>query len=117
MKIYLDENMASERLVQLLKKNGFEVATPWENNLSGAPDRSHFEFCKKKKFPLLTKDAADFLLIHQESSHHEGIIAVYEEGVAQKNMSVVDIFWALQNLVKREPNLENHYFVLNQYRK
>lgn len=116
MKLYLDENVISQRLIQHLEKKDFKIMTPFKTNLVGAPDQSHFEYCQKEKIPLLTKDAADFFVLHQKDKQHWGIIVIYEEGIPEKNMSVPQIVTALENLVKKEGDLKNGFFILNRYR-
>lgn len=117
MKIYLDENLFSLRVVQALSKAGFKVVTPAGSHLEGAPDESHFQYIQKENIPILTKDAADFLSLHQQNPKHGGIIVIYEEQDVTKNMSVNDIVAALKNLTKREKEFKNHFFVLNWYRR
>lgn len=116
-KIYLDENIASHLLKNLLTQNGFEVKTPTDIGLIGQDDQAQFDYAKKNNFVLLTRNPSDFIELHDKDPHHSGIIGVYQDNDVKKDMSYQDMLLALKKLVQMKFPLKNNFVVLNHYRK
>jgi len=55
MKLKLDENLG-QRTSELFKRQGHDVSTVPEQNLSSAPDRKLIEICRRERRCLVTLD-------------------------------------------------------------
>lgn len=64
---------------------------------------------------LLTRNCDDFQQLHQANPEHSGILAVYQDSGASKNMSYQAIVKAIDNLEIAEYELNNQFVVLNQW--
>ena len=64
---------------------------------------------------LLTRNCDDFKQLHQANPEHSEILAVYQDSEASKNMSYQAIVKAIDNLETAKYELNNQFFVLNQW--
>lgn len=117
MKIYLDENISSHRLKDLLTRKGFRVKLPSEAGLMGRSDPEQLDYARKNHFLLLTRNPSDFLALHESNPRHSGIIAIYQDNNVKKDMSYDDIASALHHLLKQRVPIKANFIVLNNYRQ
>lgn len=115
LSLLVDEDSQAKYLVNLLKSAGHDVLTVNEAHLSGAPDPSVFAFARDQGRILLTRNCSDFQEIHQIQPNHPGILAVYQNTDASKNLSYQDIVKAIQNLEAASLDIESQFIVLNQW--
>ena len=120
MKIYLDDNRADDRLVQLLQKAGHDVETPTDAGLLGASDTRHFEHAIRHDRLVLTNDRDDFRDLHRlilsAAGQHPGVLVVRFERDSRKHMKPGQIGAALKNLEQAGAACANEIIVLNQWR-
>jgi predicted nuclease of predicted toxin-antitoxin system len=120
MKLYLDDNRADDRLVQLLQKAGHDVETPTDAGLLGASDARHFAHAIVDARAILTNDRDDFRDLHQlvlsAGGQHPGVLVVRFERDSRKDMKPGHIVAALKNLEQAAVSCTNDIVVLNQWR-
>ena len=89
--IYLDDDLDKNRLIALLRREGWTVISPRAIGTSGFSDEEHLTYCSQRGYPILTRNARDFRQLHEawqaQGKQHAGILAVYAERDLSKNMS------------------------------
>ena len=123
LNLYLDDCSNSDLLADLLQKAGHRVVRPTDPGvgLDGANDADHFAFATANDLILITKNPADFYLLHEATEpNHAGIFGVYQDNDASRDMSDAEIMRALANVVAAtqqggEP-IHGHFCVLNEWR-
>jgi predicted nuclease of predicted toxin-antitoxin system len=99
LKLLIDEDSQAKKLVKLLLRNGHDVITVNEANLSGQPDEIVFNYAQEQKRLLLTRNYDDFLAIHKANPDHSGIIVIYESDNLLKDMTFKTIVNMLEKIV------------------
>src|SRR5579862_1515744 len=83
MRLYLDDDIASALLTQLLRNAGHDVAIPADAGLSGYADPIHLTWAIRDNRSLLSKNYKDFeplhLLIQQAQGRHAGILVARQD--------------------------------------
>lgn len=115
LRLLLDEDSQAKYLVNLLQIAGHDVIKVSSINLMNRPDSVVLDFARQEGRVLLTRNCDDFLDLHQIKPSHSGILAVYQDSDAAKNMSYKDIVKAIANLESVEYPLQNQFVVLNQW--
>ena len=64
---------------------------------------------------LLTRNCDDFQQLHQANPEHSGILVVYQDSEASKNMIYQAIGSVINNLETAEYELNNQFVVLNPW--
>jgi hypothetical protein len=118
LKLYLDDCAYSRRLCQLLREAGHDVETPADlaPPLLGADDAAHFAHARAAGRAILTLNARDFKALHDRDAAHAGILVVYQDNDASKDMRYADIVRAIANLERSVPQVAGGFWVLNLYR-
>lgn len=116
LNLLLDEDSQAKMLVKLLKAAGHKVLTINELEMVGQPDSAVFIYAKREDLVLLTRNCADFQILHESQTNHPGILAVYQEADESKNMSYRDIARAISNLEESGVVIVGQFIVLNQWR-
>ncbi|MCU0543179.1 MAG: DUF5615 family PIN-like protein [Oscillatoriaceae cyanobacterium Prado104] len=111
----LDEDAQAKYLVNLLQAAGHDVATVNTLDLMNHPDSVILDAARQNERVLLTRNCDDFEQLHQTNPQHPGILAVYQDSEASKNMSYRAIVKAIDNLETAEYDLKNQFVVLNQW--
>lgn len=111
----LDEDSQAKYLVNLLQAVGHDVLTVNLAGLMNCPDLVVLDYARQDGRVLLTRNCNDFQDLHQANSLHPGILAVYQDFVASKNMSYQTIVKAIANLEAAGYSLENQFIILNQW--
>ena len=111
----LDEDSQAKYLVNLLQAAGHDVATVNTLDLMNHPDSVVLDAARENERVLLTRNCDDFQQLHQANPEHSGILAVYQDSEASKNMSYQAIGSAIDNLETAEYELNNQFVVLNQW--
>lgn len=65
---------------------------------------------------LITHNCRDFGQLHAEFTHHSGIIGIYQDNDARRDMTYDQIIGALKNLEATGMPLQNGFHVLNAWR-
>lgn len=122
LKLYLDDCANSDLLANLLRQAGHEVVRPSDEGvgLIGEDDDIHFAFVAAQSLTLITKNPADFKVLHDLDSRHAGILAVYQDNDPSRDMSNADIVRAIRNLEEAAqqagPSIQGEFHILNDWR-
>src|SRR5262245_3691242 len=119
MRLYLDDDIASALLVQLLHKAGHDVQVPSDVGMAGEADPLHLAQAIKEDRVLLTRNYGDFedlhLLVLTAQGHHPGILVVRRDDDPKRNLSPKDIVRAIHNLLAAKIPLADQYHILNHW--
>lgn len=74
MKLKLDENLGSIRVVSMLRLAGHDVATVREQNLSSTPDELLIDICRREDRGLVTLDRGFGNRLRYNPSDYSGIV-------------------------------------------
>ena len=96
-------------IVPRLSEKGYT----WD--LMNHPDSVVLDAARENERVLLTRNCDDFQQLHQANPEHSGILAVYQDSEASKNMSYQAIGSAIDNLEIAEYELNNQFVVLNHW--
>lgn len=101
--LYLDDCVFSRKLRRLLIDAGHDVQTPDDVNpsLSGADDILHFAHAKMAGRVILTYNARDFRVLHEDDP--------------SKDMSYFQIVQAIANLESTGVAIAGEFWSLNAY--
>lgn len=120
MKLYLDDDHASQELAGKLRNAGHDVQLPVEVGLRGTHDAIHLLHAIQEGRVTLTGNQRDFEALHALVTglafHHPGIMIVCREKNPSRNMKTRDIVRAVGNLGTAHPDLTGQVQVLNQWR-
>jgi Domain of unknown function (DUF5615) len=120
MRIYLDEDLASGLLAQLLQKAGHDVSTPTATGTLGQADAVQLTCAIHEQRACLTRNFEDFeelhLLIAEAQGHHFEILIVRRDNDPTRDLTPKGIVAALRKLEASAVPVENEYIVLNQWR-
>ncbi len=98
LNLYLDDCANAHLLADLLRQAGHTVTRPVDVGLVGQDDDVHLAFAAMNQLALLTKNPADFLALHMTNPLHSGILAVYQDNDATRDMTDAEIVKAIRNL-------------------
>lgn len=115
MRLLLDEDTQAGRLVDLLEARGHDVLTVGGAKRSGAPDGEVLTLAFSTERVLLTRNCADYLLLHQRGVAHGGILCVYQDPDPAKTLRYSDIALALTNLERAGISLAGTFLALNAW--
>ena len=76
MKIKLDENLGSIRVVSWLRLAGHDVATVRGQNLTSAPDEELINICRRERRCLVTADRGFSNRLRYIPSNYAGIVVI-----------------------------------------
>ncbi len=74
MKLKLDENLGSIRVVSMLRLAGQDIATVREQNLSSTPDELLIDICRREDRCLVTLDRGFGNRLRYNPSDYSGIV-------------------------------------------
>lgn len=102
----------------MLLAAGHDVQAPGDVDppLIGADDSTHLAHATVHQRALLTFNARDFKLLHDQAAKHPGILVVHQDNDPTKDMNYADIVAAIANLERSGVNITNGFWVLNRYR-
>ena len=113
LRLLLDEDIKSKRLVRLLKEAGHDVVTTVDVGLDGQSDPTVLASAAKLGRTVLTYNCDDFRALHASAIAHAGILVVYQE--PGKSMSYQEMLSAIENLEHSGISLQGSLFALNQW--
>ena len=115
LRLLIDEDSQSKRLVSVLRKAGHKVLTINEIGLAGSSDDVVLDYAREENRILLTHNCNDFKDLHKINPNHSGILAVYRNADHFKNMNFQDIVKAIANLEVASIPLANQFISLNHW--
>jgi hypothetical protein len=120
MRIFLDEDVASALLAQLLQKAGHDVLTATAAGTLGRSDPVQLACAMREKRACLSRNYEDLeelhLLLAEGKGRHFGILIVRRENDPTRDMTAKGIVAAIRKLEASGVPVENEYIVLNQWR-
>ncbi|NLF67420.1 MAG: DUF5615 family PIN-like protein [Candidatus Anammoximicrobium sp.] len=120
MKLYLDDDVASNLLHRLLSLAGHDVLVPAEIGLSGDDDAVHFLQAIRDDRRLLTGNHDGFEHLHdlvlESGGHHPGIQVVCRENDPRRDLSPRGIVLAVRKLSAAGLALQDGFHILNYWR-
>ena len=120
LNLYLDDCANSDLLADLLRQAGHRVVRPVDANLEGEDDEAHFAFAATNDLAIITKNPSDFEDLHDLDPAHSGILAVYQDNDASRDMSDAEVVKAISNLEAAERSggepIRGHFHSLNDWR-
>src|SRR5262245_4202559 len=103
MRLYLDDDLASAQLVQILTKAGHDVRIPKDEGMEGKADALHFAHAIGHHRVVLSRNYTDFenlhLVVMAAQGHHPGILLVRRDNNPRRNLRPRDIARALSKIV------------------
>jgi hypothetical protein len=119
MRLYLDEDSASQHLLRVLRQAGHDVESPREAQFIGRPDPVHLIHCIDVQRILVSKNYDDFELLHylvlRAGGRHPGILAIRKDN-SRRDMSPSRIATAIAKLSAAGIGVENEFIILNHWR-
>ncbi len=116
MRLLIDEDSQARLLIAKLMAAGHDVVTANEAGLTGLADEIVLSLARELGRVLLTHNCSDFLSLHEQSPEHPGILAVYQERDATKNMGYDEIVHALGKLEASGLSIPGGFHALNHWR-
>jgi predicted nuclease of predicted toxin-antitoxin system len=120
MKLYLDDDSASQLLTRWLRRAGHDVRTPADAGTAGASDPVHLARAVKEGRVLLSKNYEDFEDLHDlvmtVQGRHHGIFVVREDNDPKRDLKPRDVVRAIANLEASGVPIPDNYHVLNHWR-
>lgn len=116
MKLLLDEDSQGNILVRLLRDARHDVETVTGTGMAGQSDPAVLAYATRTRRVLLTRNGRDFLLLHQASSDHAGILVEHQDADASKNMTYPQIAAAIANIEASGWDLSGVLVSINAWR-
>jgi predicted nuclease of predicted toxin-antitoxin system len=119
LNLYLDDCVYSKSLANLLRQAGHTVIVPVDAGLTGADDVAHMEYAAGASLVLITKNPADFEILHRLFPKHAGVVAIYQDNDITRDMSdpeIVKALEALESASKLGLQLAGEFHILNHWR-
>jgi predicted nuclease of predicted toxin-antitoxin system len=116
MKIYLDDDMASSLLAQLLRNAGHDVCLPADIGLVGAEDAVHFRNAALDGRSILTANHDVHRLVVDLTGHHPGVLVVRKDNDPKRDLKAPGIVRALRNFIAANAPIADQFVILNHWR-
>jgi hypothetical protein len=116
LRLLLDEDTQSKLLIRLLREAGHGLTTVSEVAMEGRPDSEVLEYARANTLILLTRNAGDFFILHEQYPDHSGILAIYQDKDPAKNMSYQSIVKAVGNVETAGLQTEGQFIALNHWK-
>ena len=121
MRLYLDDDLDGNVLLDLLRHAGHVVVSPRAVGNRGIEDPAHLRYAADGDLVLLTANAQDFLALHvqwrENGQDHAGMLLVYRENNPQRDMTFQEMARAVSRLEQSGIPLRNTYHNLNFWRE
>lgn len=120
MRLYLDDNLASQQLAQRLCSAGHDVQLPAEVGMAGKPDAAHLAHAVRDRRACLSQNYGDFQDLHDlvtaVQGHHPGILIVRQDNDPRRDLTPGGIVRALGKLLAAGVPVADRYIILNHWR-
>jgi predicted nuclease of predicted toxin-antitoxin system len=115
VRLLLDENRASRRLVDLLRRDGHEVQSALHAAGAGAHDAAIFSTAKAARRAIITMNCGDFVALASKDSDHAGLLLVYQNADL-RDMTIDEIARAVRNVANLYSSIAGMILNLNEFR-
>jgi predicted nuclease of predicted toxin-antitoxin system len=119
MRIFLDEDVASALLTQLLRRAGHDVLLRADLGLGGEPDAVVLRTAIREDRVLLSRNHRDFenlhVLVFEAQGRHSGILVERFDDDPKHNVTSKEIVRAIGDIEASGISLVNEYQILNQW--
>jgi predicted nuclease of predicted toxin-antitoxin system len=115
MRLLIDEDCEGKQLVTALRESEHDVLTVSEAGLASHADAEVMAFARSNKRVVLTRNARDFLALHEADQHHSGILLEYQGRDLSKNMSARSVVQAINNIDSALPDLSHQFIAINAW--
>ena len=115
MRIYLDDDSASARLLRLLQQGGHDVELPINVGLSGEDDAVHLTQSIIERRALLTGNYRDYENLHNLLIH-SGVLVVRKDDDPRRDMTPSQIVLAVEKLLRAGVPIANQFIIVNHWR-
>jgi predicted nuclease of predicted toxin-antitoxin system len=119
MKLYLDEDIASQHLSKALRKAGHDAMAPGDVGQLGKSDPLQLTFAVGDERILVTGNQRDLEDLHHLivacRGSHPGILTVRKDNDRLRDMKPGKIVSAIRNLEAVIASLRNHVICLNDW--
>jgi hypothetical protein len=119
MNVFLDEDLASAVLTQVLRKAGHDVQLPADVGLSGKTDAEVLRHTLTVGRVVLSRNYRDFeqlhLLVLASGGHHPGVLVERFDRDPSHRMTPREIARALRNIEAAGFPLADEYQILNHW--
>ena len=120
MNLYLDDDVASPLLAQLLQKAGHDVQLPTDVGLSGDDDPVHLRHAAMNGRVIITGNHDDFEVLHllviDLQGHLPGALVVRKDNDPRRDLKAAGVVRALRNLLAAKVPIADQFIVLNHWR-
>jgi hypothetical protein len=120
MRLYLDDDIAGQRLAQSLRKAGHDVRLPVEVGLSGADDAVHLTRAILEDRVCLSRNHRHFENLHnliaQAKGHHPGLCVVRSDNDPRRDLSIPGIVRAIGKFLAAGVAIADQFIILNHWR-
>jgi len=120
MRLYLDEDISSTLLAQLLRSTGHDVQTPTEAGMLGEDDPVQLTHAVQEDRVLLTGNQDDFQNLQNLAmalrGHHPGILVVCKENNPKRDLTIRGIVRAIGKLLVAGVPTADQLIILNHWR-
>lgn len=120
MRLYLDDNLASPLLANLLRKAGHDVLLPVDAGTHGEDDPVHLTHAIQDQRACISQNYGDFAKLHNlviaALGHHPGIMVVRCDNDPTRDLTAHGIVRALRNLLAAKVPIAEQYIILNHWR-
>jgi hypothetical protein len=120
MNLYLDDDVASPLLAQLLRNAGHDVQLPMDVGFSGEEDAVHLRHAATNGRAIITGYHDDFKDLHwlviDLQGHHPGILIVRKDNDPRRDLTPAGIVRAMRKLLAATAPLADQCIVLNHWR-
>ena len=116
MRLPLDEDMQSKRLVALLCETGHDAETISGAGYTGERDAAVLELASRSGRVLITRNAMDYFLLHEAGKSHFGSLVEYRDPDGSKNMSRQEVATAIRKIEPIGWNVVGQFASLHAWR-
>jgi hypothetical protein len=113
VRLYVDEAIASAELIARLGAAGHDVLRP----IRGEADDRCWRHAQEVGAVVLTMDVVDFAALAENETRHHGLLLVYRENDATRDMTTAAVAEAVGRVAAMFPDgIAGHILTLNQFR-
>lgn len=112
MRLYIDEDLASKELLARLTAAGHDVVATQR----GIPDAEAWALAQDESAAVVTANARDFVQLALSAPTHRGLLLVFREADARKNLTFAGIADAVARVASTHgADLTGRILALNHY--
>ena len=115
LRLLVDEDTQSRRLVALLQQAGHDVLTTKGAGLEGNADLAVLQHAHGDDRVVLTRNVGDFRALHEAGAPHAGIAAIFFDANPSKDLSNAAIVRSIANLEAAGIPIAGAFHALNAW--